>query len=143
MAAIGVPLINGVEYTHADIVCNIMGKPIVGLTGITYSDMQEITNNYGTGQLPSSRGFGPVNFEATLTMTSKEVQLLTLAAPGGRIQNIPDFDIGVNYITEAGDFVRHKLVRARFKGRNVSSQTNNSQIEEDLELSVVDINYNA
>jgi hypothetical protein len=143
MAVIGVPLINGVSYTHADIVLNILGRPIPGVTSISYSDLQEITNNYGTGYLPTSRGFGPVNFEASITLTSEEVQRLTEAAPSGRIQNIPDFDIGVNFITEAGDFCRHKLVRARFKGRSVSSQTNNSQIEETLELSVVDINYNA
>lgn len=143
MAVAGVPLINGVEYTHADIVLNILGRPVVGCTGISYKDTQEITLNHGTGQLPSSRGFGPVVPEASITLTSKEVQALTQAAPLGRIQNIPDFDIGVNFITENGDFCRHKLIRARFKGRNVSSQTNNSQIEEELELSVVDINYNA
>lgn len=143
MAVVGIPLINGVEYTHADIVINILGKPVIGCTSISYSDMQEITLNHGTGTLPSSRGHGPMTPEASITLTSKEVQRLTQAAPFGRIQNIPDFDIGVNYITEAGDFVRHKLVRARFKGRNVSSATNNSQIEEELELSVVDINYNA
>lgn len=143
MAVVGVPLINGVEYTHADIVCNILGVPVIGITAIDYSDKQEITLNHSTGTLPSSRGFGPVMFEASITMTTKEVQRLSAVAPLGRIQNIPDFDIGVNYITEAGDFTRHKLVRCRFKGRNPNSQVNNSQIEEELELSVVDINYTA
>lgn len=141
MAVNGVPLINGVEYTHADVVVNVLGIPIVGITAIDYSDMQEITLNHSTGQLPSSRGFGPLTFEASLTLTMKEVQRLSAVAPLGRIQNIPDFDIGVNYVTEAGDFTRHKLVKCRFKGRNPNSQVNNSQIEEELELSVVDIKY--
>ena len=44
MAVVGVPLINGVEYTHADIVCNILGFPIVGITSIKYSDMQATYN---------------------------------------------------------------------------------------------------
>lgn len=141
MAVVGVPLINGTEYTHADIVVNILGLPIIGITAISYSDKQEITLNHATGQHPVSRGFGPIMPEASITMTTKEVQRLSNAAPFGRIQNIPDFDIGVNYITEAGDFVRHKLVRCRFKGRNPNSQVNNSQIEEELELSVVEIKY--
>jgi hypothetical protein len=141
MSIVGVPLINGVEYTHADIVLNILGVPVVGVTAIDYSDPQEINLNHGTGTLPISRGFGPVNPQASITLTMKEVQRLSAVAPGGRIQNIPDFDIGVNYITEAGDFTRHKLVRCRFKGRNPNSQVNNSQIEEKIELSVADIRY--
>jgi hypothetical protein len=141
MAVVGVPLINGTEYTHADIVLNILGAPVIGLTSIEYSDTQEITLNYGTGQHPVSRGFGAVTPEASITLTRKEVDRLTQAAPFGKIQNIPDFDIGVNYITEAGDFVRDRLVRCRFKGRSSSSQVNNSQMEETLELSVVEIQY--
>lgn len=141
MAIVGVPLINGTEYTHADIVLNILGAPVVGVTAIDYKDPQEITLNYGTGQHPVSRGFGNVKPEASITLTSKEVQRLSAAAPLGKIQNIPDFDIGVNYITEAGDFQRHKLVRCRFTGRNPNSATGNSQIEEQLTLSVVEIKY--
>jgi len=147
MAVVGIPLINGVEYTHATIVINILGRPVIGCTAIEYSDAQTIELNHGTGTLASSRGFGTVVPTARITLTMKEIQALTNAAPPvngvRRIQNIPDFDIGVNFTTEAGDFVRHKLVRARFKGRNTTSQTNNTQIEEQLDLSVVDINYNA
>ena len=141
MAIVGVPLINGTEYTHADIVLNILGAPVLGVTAIDYKDPQDITLNYGTGQHPVSRGFGNVKPEASITLTSKEVQRLSNAAPFGRIQNIPDFDIGVNFITEAGDFQRHRLVRCRFTGRNPNSSTNNTQIEEQLTLSVVEIKY--
>jgi len=140
---IGIPLINGVEYTHADIICQILGVPVVGITAINYKDNQEITNNYSTGNLPSSVGFGPVMFEGSITMTMKEVQRLSQAAPSGRIQNIPFFDIRVNYVTEGGDLVSHKLVRCRFKGRNPNSATNNTQIEETLDLNIIDIKYTA
>lgn len=143
MAIVGKPLINGVEYTHADIVVNILGFPVIGVTSIKYADMQDITLNYGTGQLPASRGFGAMNPTASITLTMKEVQKLSNASPLGKIQNIPDFDIGVNFITEAGDFTRHRLLRCRFKGRSTDSSVNNSQIEEELELSIVDIKYTA
>jgi hypothetical protein len=143
MAIIGIPLINGVEYTHADIVVNVLGIPVIGVTAITYSDMQDITGNHATGQHYSSVGFGVFNPTASITMTMKEVQRLANAAPNGRIQNIPFFDIGVIFATEAGDLVRHRLIKCKFKGRSISSSTNNTQIEESLELFVADINYNA
>ena len=143
MAVVGVPYVNGIEYTHASIVLNLFGVPVIGVQAIDYSDPQDITVNHGTGTLPTSRGFGPIRPQASITLTMKEVQRLTAAAPLGRIQNIPDFDIGVSYVTEAGDYVRHKIKKCRFKGRAPSSTVGNSQIEEKLELSVIDIDYNA
>ncbi|MCV6901049.1 hypothetical protein OE165_28855, partial [Escherichia coli] len=76
-----------IEYTHADIILQVLGIPIVGVTSIDYRDMQEITPNHGTGHLPISVGIGAVTFEGTLTLTMKEVQRLTDSSPGGRIQN--------------------------------------------------------
>jgi hypothetical protein len=148
MAVIGVPLINGVEYTHADITLNVLGIPVIGVVNIDYSDPQEITGNHSTGTKVTSVGFGPVNCQGSITLTMKEVQRLSVAAtaagiPGGRLQNIPFFDIGVNYLTEAGDFVRHRLIKCRFKGRNPNSVVNNSQIEEQIELFISDISYTA
>lgn len=137
------PLINGIEYTHADIILQVLGIPIVGVTSIDYRDMQEITPNHGTGHLPISVGIGAVTFEGTLTLTMKEVQRLTDSSPGGRIQNIPLFDIRVNYLTEVGDIVSHKLKSCKFKGRNPNSSVNNTQIEEALELFIADIDYKA
>lgn len=148
MATAGFPLINGVEYTHADIIFTfsnsiLTGIPVIGITAVEYSDMQEITGNHSTGQHYSSVGFGPINPEGNITLTMKEVQKLSNVAPNGRIQNIPFFDIGINFTTEAGDFTRHRLIKCRFKGRNPSSAVNNTQIEETLQLFVTDINYKA
>lgn len=143
MAIVGIPFVNGVEPTHADIILNIMGVPVIGVTAIDYSDPQDMTLNYGTGNVPISRGYGPVKPQASITLTLKEVQRLTAAAPFGKLQNIPDFDIGVNYLTEAGDYFRHKIQKARFMGRNPNSAVGNSQIEEKLDLSIVGIDYNA
>jgi hypothetical protein len=140
---IGVPLINGVEYTHADIVLQILGIPVVGMTSIDYKDTQAIENVYGTGQLPVAVSFGQASFEGSVTLLMKEAQRLSAAAPGGRLQNIGFFDIRVNYLTEQGDLVSHKLIKCRFKGRNPNSQVNNSQIEEQMDLHITDINYNA
>lgn len=141
MALKGKALINGTAYAHSDIVLVILGIPIIEVTEISYSDMQDITLNYATGNEPTSRGFGQVNPTASITIAKKEFDKIRLAAPNGKIQNIPDFPIGVNYATEQGDFTKDRLNRVRFKGQDVSSSQGNSNIYVTLELSVASISY--
>lgn len=136
-------IINGVAYAHSDITVNILGVPSLGVTEISYSDPQEITGNHANGQKYSSVGFGTVSPVGSITLEMAEVERLTKIAPGGYIQNIPFFDIGVTFITEDGNIARHRLVSCRFKGRNVSSSTGNMQLTEALELFVADIKYDA
>ena len=144
MAVLGVPLINGVQFTHADIKIIGSSTPFVEIQSIEYADTQEITLNYGAGSnKPTSRGFQNIQPTATLVVSKKDADRLQVNAPGGRIQNYPAFDLGISYITEQGDFNRHKLIGVKYKGRQVSSSVNNSMIEETLELSIVDIDYNA
>jgi hypothetical protein len=139
---LGQPLINGVAYAHADIVVNIFGVPLIGITAIEYGDPQDITGNYSTGQHMTSVGFGQVKPFANITMTMELIQTIQNLAPNGKLQNIPFFDIGVNFLPEGGVLIRHSLKKVRFKGRNPNSQVGGSQIEEKLELFVADISYN-
>jgi hypothetical protein len=136
------PLINGIEYTHADIVLLIGLTPYIGVTAIDYSDPQEITPNFSTGNKPTSVGIGKMEPQGSITMTLGAVEALIAGAPNRRLQNIPFFDVRVNYFSSAGGiFVSHRLVNCLFKGRNPNSAVDNSQIEETLELFVSDIQY--
>lgn len=135
----GVPLINGVAYVHADIKLMFLGAPVIGLKAINYSDLQDITPNYSTGHKPTSVGFGTVKFEGSLTVTMETFQAIKALAPGGRVQNIPFFPIGINYIPEGGIPVRHVLRKCRFKGITVDSQTDNSEIVVPMPLFIADI----
>lgn len=139
---LGVPLINGVAYAHADIVLNLFGTPLIGVTAISYADPQDITGNWSQGAHMTSVGFGQVKPVASITMTLELMETIQRLAPGGKIQNIPFFDIGVNFLPDSGVLVRHSLKKCRFKGRSVDSQVGNSQIEEKIELFVADIKYN-
>lgn len=139
---LGAPLINGVAYVHADIVLEIFGIPQIGVTALDYGDMQKMTPNFSTGQHMTSVGIGEVTPDAKITMTLELIQAIQNVAPGNKIQNIPFFNIGVNFLPEGGVLVRHVLRKCRFKGRRVNSQVGNSQIEEALELFVADIDYN-
>lgn len=143
MAVLGKPNINGVAYAHSDIIVNILGVPVVGVTEITYSDPQQMELNYGAGNQPISVGFGKVEPTGSITLEMHEVEKLAEVAPFGKIQNIPFFDIGVNFKTEDGKFARHRLAQCRFKGRNPNSAVDNTQLTETLELLVSSIDYRA
>lgn len=142
MAATGQPLVNGTAYTHADITLNVLGQPIIEVTEISYADPQAIDFNYGTGNLPVSRSYGNVEPTASITISMKEFNKITSLALDGRIQNIPDFPIGVNYAPEGQDFRRDRLTLCRFKGADVSTSQGDSNVYVTLELSVANIQYN-
>jgi hypothetical protein len=142
MAIKGQPLINGTAYTHADIVLNVLGIPIVEVTEIAYSDPQSIEFNYGTGNEPVSRSYGNVEPTASITVAMKEFEKIKSLSPTGRIQDIPDFPIGVNYSPEGQDFRRDQLLFCRFKGADVSSSQGNTNTYVTLEISVARILYN-
>lgn len=145
MAVDNIPvLVNGVSKTHADITFIIDTQPIIGLTRLNYADPQEITGNYSNANKMTSVGFGAVKPTASIGVTleaAEQIQALA-ASVGGRIQNIPFFEITVVYDnSEPGLVIAHTLKRCKFKGRNPDSQVDNTQIEETLELFVGDIVY--
>lgn len=139
-----VPIINGVAYTHADIKLNILGVDIIGLIDINYGDTQTITENFSTGNDPTSVGFGQNVNTASITVSFEAMQVIqqAAAAVGGKIQNIPFFQLGINYSAEGQPLVRDILTQCRFKGRQNSSSTGNSEIPITLELFVAKIRYN-
>lgn len=137
-------LVNGVSKTHADITFVIDTQPIIGITRLNYADPQDITGNYSNANKMTSVGFGAVKPVASIGLNLEAAeQIQALAANlGGRIQNIPFFEITILFDSaEPGLLVSHTLRRCKFKGRNTDSQVDNTQVEETLELFVADIKY--
>ncbi len=129
-----VPLINGQAYTWSQIICNIAGVPIAGIDAIDYADKQEIVNNYGAGNYPVSRGFGKIEPTCKLALHMEEIEAITNNAPGRRLQDIPEFDVIVSYITNTGSTVTHKIRNCRFKENMRSPKAGDTKIAPDLEL---------
>ena len=137
-------LINGVSVAHPDITFVIDTDPILGMTAINYSDPQEITPNFSNAQKATSVGFGKVEPQGDVTLTLEAVEQIQAkaASVGGRIQNIPFFEITILYDPDEGGLpIAHRLKKCRFKGRAIGSQVDNSQIEETLQLFIGDIDY--
>lgn len=135
------PLINGKAYEWADIRLILFGIPVAGITAISYSDKQEMENNYGAGSLPVSRGYGNVMCEASITLESNEVEAITAQAPNGRLQEISEFDVVVSYLPVGGLPVTHTLKMCRFMENVRDAKQGDKKIEVTIPLIVGSIKW--
>lgn len=136
-----VPLINGKSYEWADIVVNVLGLPIVGITNIEYEEKQNMENIYGAGRFPVSRGYGKVEPTAKMTILMEELENIQSVAPLGRIQDIPEFDIVVMYLDAALVTRKHILKNVRFMNNKRASSSGDTSIPVELELIISHIQY--
>lgn len=135
------PLVNGQAYAWAQIELRVLGTPVAGVTAIRYEDMEEMQDNWGAGNRPVSRAYGKIECTASLTLESNEVVALQAIAPGGRLQNIPEFPITISYLPESGVIVTDVLHNCRFK-RNVRDvKSGDMTIEVELELQISHITW--
>lgn len=138
----GIPLINGHEYCWADIVVNIYGTQITGITGIDYSDDQEVVDVYGAGRYPVSRSKGRITCTGKLSLLASEVNAITKKTPNGRLQDLPPFDIIVSYIPDDGGVVvTDKIRNCQFKKNERSWSEGDTSKSVDLDLAVSHIEW--
>tara|TARA_R110002126_G_scaffold89252_1_gene213380 strand:- start:6114 stop:6548 length:435 start_codon:yes stop_codon:yes gene_type:complete len=136
------PLVNGQAYSYADIVVSIAGVPLAGIMEISYKDSQEVTENFGAGRFPVSRGKGKIESEASISIDRAEYNAIINAAPGKRLQNIPEFDITVSYVPEASAPVTDIIRNCVFKNGSGGAAEGDSNVVAELELAVSHIDYN-
>lgn len=136
------PLINGRSWGWADINVSLLGRTVYGITAIDYSDKQAITNNYGSGSMPISRGYGQYTAEAKITFEAKELDRIAAAIPGGRLQDIPPFPITVAYVNADNIAVTHKLMNCQFATNKRTAKTGDDSIAVELDLVVSHIEWN-
>lgn len=134
------PLINGRAYDFAQIVINILGVPLVGITSIEYKEEQEKANNFGAGKYAVSRGHGTVNADASIEISMNDVERLRNAAPLGRLLDIPAFPITVTFLNE-GKTVTHTLHNCEFKDDGVSGSIDDTDLVRSFSLVVSHITY--
>lgn len=138
----GIPLINGKEYSWGDISVLINGTFVSGITGIEYSDEQEVTDNYGAGRYPVSRSKGRITCAGKITLYSSEVNALVKQSANGRLQDLAAFDITVSYVPDDGGVVvTDKLRNCQFKKNERSWSEGDASKTVDLELAVSHIEW--
>lgn len=134
-------LVNGLNYNWCSVSVNILGVTLVGIKSINYSDRHEIEDIMGAGCAPVARGGGQYSAEGSVTLLMEEVEALQAAAPNGRIQEIPEFDITIDFEPENGRFARHVLKNCRFVTNMRDLQNQATSFEVELEMKVSHINW--
>ncbi len=119
MAARIVPEVNGRALGWADVVVNIGGVAVNGITGISYSDTETMTNVYGIGQYPVARSYGNIVASASITLYLDEVEAIIKSSPTGRLQDILPFDIIVQFVRDGKAEVTHRIRKAQFKENKI------------------------
>lgn len=102
-------MVNGMVVSWADIVVLIGGVPVTGITGVEYGDSQEVVNKYGAGRYPVGRAKGRITCSGKMILYQEEVQALSAQSATGRLQDLPPFDIIVQYIPDSGLLVTDKI----------------------------------
>jgi hypothetical protein len=90
-------LVNGTNYSWANVKMILFGIPVIGITKINYGKKQVKDNNYGFGSEPVSRGYGRIEYEASIEIYKDEWQRIIAAAPNNDPLNIAPFSIQVLY----------------------------------------------
>lgn len=130
----GVPLVNGMICAWADVAILIGGVPLTGIVGIEYGEEQEIVNKWGAGRHPVGRAKGRITPSGKLILYQEEVQALTAQSVNGRIQDLPAFDIIVQYLPESGILVTDKIRNCHFSGNTRKWKEGDTGQEVELEL---------
>jgi hypothetical protein len=99
------PLINGVNYSWANVKLILFGVPVVGITKISYKTKQKKENQYGAGYEPVSRGYGNKEYEGSIEIYTDELKNIIASAPNRDIMSIPPFNIQVVFEDAANGFL--------------------------------------
>lgn len=91
------PLVNGINYSWANVSVILFGTPVVGIVSIEYKRKQEKKNNYGAGIEPTSRGYGNKEYEGSIELYMDTWKAIIAAAPNRDPLQIPMFDIPVSF----------------------------------------------
>lgn len=134
------PLINGREYSWADVSFNLGGVPVVGVTKIQYDETQVKEDNWGAGSSPVSRGYGNRKATASVTMYASEVEAIMDKAPNGNLLDYGTFPVTVQYMVGAV-IKTHVLKNCEFTKNERNVSQGDTKIEVDLPLIVSHIDW--
>ena len=131
---------NGRAYDFGQVIVNILGVPVVGVSSISYTMEQEKTNNFGQGYNPVSRGKGAKNASASIEISMNDVEAIRDVAPAGDLTEIPAFDIVVTYLNDQKP-VTHVLKSCEFTDDGVETSQGDTDIRRTFNLVVATITY--
>lgn len=134
--------INNKEYAWGNITVVLLGRPIIGITGIEYKTKKVKESRYGAGRMPKSIQHGRWEFDGTLTLMQSEVIAMNEAARAAGYKNILDVevDIIVAYLSDdSATITTDKIVKASFTEMPVGMKEGDLQSEHAMPFIAMDI----
>jgi hypothetical protein len=122
------PLINGINYSWANISFVLFGVPVAGITKIEYKKTQKKENNYGAGTQPVSRGYGNYEYEGSIELYTEEWKRIIAAAPDRDPMMIPPFEIQVVYSGRGVTAEKDVLKAVEFKQDMLSTSQGDTKM---------------
>jgi hypothetical protein len=136
-----IPLINGVNYSWANIVVVLFDIPVIGITKISYKRKETKVNNYGIGQEPISRGYGNIEYEAEIEIYADELRRIIASAPNQDILAIPPFKVQVIFENTLGLLAQDTLLNCEFTEDSIASTQNDQKILVTIPLIICGITH--
>lgn len=129
------PLINGVNYSWANVKLILFGVPVVGITKISYKTKQKKENQYGAGYEPVSRGYGNKEYEGSIEIYTDELKNIIASAPNRDLMAIPPFNIDVVFEDANGGFLtQDKLQMCEFTEEGMEASQGDTKLLVSLPL---------
>ncbi|MES2730047.1 MAG: hypothetical protein V4621_08155 [Pseudomonadota bacterium] len=101
-------IINGKEYSWADIQFTFLGRPVIGITEIKYGSKRDRKFIYGVGERPVAYANGQEESNGSITLLQSEFEALVRSAKeqGKTPTSLVPFDIIVMYLDDANIMVK-------------------------------------
>lgn len=122
------PLINGINYSWANVSLVLFGVPVVGITKIEYKKKQKKENNYGFGSQPVSRGYGNYEYEGSIELYQDEWKRIIAASPNRDPMLIPPFEIQVTYAGRGLQAEKDVLKAVEFTEDNMTANQGDTKL---------------
>lgn len=124
-----------------NVTVNLLGRDVVGITELSYSDSTKKENAYGAGGMPVGRTEANYEAKASITLLKEEVDAIQKALPKGkRLQDIEPFEIIALY-DRKGEILKDRINYVEFTGNAVEVKQNDGSIAKKMELIVSTIDW--
>jgi len=133
--------INNKEYAWGDITVVVLGRSVIGITGIEYTTKKNKEARFGAGREPKSIQHGRREYEGKLTLMQSEVIALNKAAQMSGQKDILDVDVDiiVAYIGDNNIITTDKITCASFSELPKGMKEGDLQSEHAMAFVALDI----
>lgn len=126
-------LINGQEFSAADITVLMNGINIASIISLSITKTQNKQNNYGFGKEPVSRGRGIIEYECSVEMAYKDVLKLRNTVASRELLDIAPFDILV-IMNNGQNISRYKALNCEFSDDGLEVGSDDPQVTREYTL---------